>query len=70
MRRALGGRYSGPDLLAHVRLTDAGRREAEHHLAMGEGVADAILDTAAALSSMLHALERAVRTLARSGSTS
>ena len=68
MRYTRSGRHPGANLLAHVRLTETERREAEHYLALGERVADAILDTKAALSSVLHAIERALRALAGSGS--
>jgi hypothetical protein len=51
-----------------VRLTESERREAEHYLALGERVADAILDTKAALSSVLPPIERALRMLAGPGS--
>ena len=68
MRYTRTGRYSGP--LDHVRLTETERRAAEHYLALGERIADAILDTAAALSAGRQAVERMLRTLAGSGSTS
>jgi hypothetical protein len=44
------------------------RRAAEHYLELGERVADCILAALAAGSSMLHAVERALRALAGSGS--
>ena len=49
------------ELLARVRLTENERRAAEYDLVLGERVADAILDTAAALSSAMQALDRALR---------
>ena len=70
MRYMRTGRYSGAGLLAHVRLTAAERREAEHYLVLGERVADAILDIAAALSALRQTVERALRALAGSGSMS
>jgi len=70
MRYTLIGRHSETNLLAHVRLTETERRAAEHYLALGERVADTIIDTATALSAALHAMERAIRTLSGTRSTS
>ena len=57
------------ELLARVRLTQNERREAEHYLMVGERAADAILETATALSTALRLVERALRAFAGHRST-
>jgi len=55
--------------LAQVPLTENERHEAEHYLELGERMAELILRTAAAVSSALHAIERAARAFAGARST-
>lgn len=68
MRLTTTQRTAGAGPLAHVHMAEDERRAAEHYLELGERVADCILAALAAVSSTRHAVERALRALAGSGS--
>ena len=57
------------ELLARIHLSDSERRAAEHDLAVGERVAEFIVDAVGALSALQRAMERAFRSRAGSSST-